>query len=172
MHQLHPLVCKGRFTKQEDAALLKPHGRKRSGQLSGGFHSLCDEIWLPRWPLGARCSACGARLCSRYQGFDWDAVSAHFPTARTAWRCFQRYQRALNNGIVREGWCSEHLQRLRGTVEELGYFVDGRELRSTLTVLARIGSGQSVEQISNVFNRRLVRVGASLKCRDTRLRHG
>ena len=130
MHQLHPLVHKGRFSKQEDAALLKPHG------------------------TGSLTSFLGPRLCSLHQGYDWEAVSRHFVTSRTPWRLFKRYQRALNNGIVREGWCLEHLERLRRAVEELGYFVDGQEVRSQYTVMARIGEGRSAEQINNVFHRR------------------
>lgn len=64
------------------------------------------------------------QLSSRYEGFDWDQISQHMPTGRTAWRCFERYQKSLNNGIVKEGWQQHELDHLRKTALELGYFPD------------------------------------------------
>lgn len=41
------------------------------------------------------------QLSARYEGFDWDTIAKHMPTGRTAWTCFSRYQKSLNNAITK-----------------------------------------------------------------------
>ena len=41
------------------------------------------------------------QLSARFEGFDWDTIAKHMPTGRTAWTCFSRYQKSLNNAITK-----------------------------------------------------------------------
>jgi len=115
LHKLHPQLKKGKFTKQEDAALLQ--------------------------------------LSARYEGFDWDTIAKHMPTGRTAWTCFSRYQKSLNNAITKVGWSIEQTDLLRRSVRELGYFHDDPDRRSLVAIVSRLGPGKLGQQVEEKLQR-------------------
>eukprot|EP00434_Breviolum_minutum_P019961 symbB.v1.2.017609.t1/scaffold1377.1/size122625/2 len=115
LHKLHPQLKKGKFTKQEDAALLQ--------------------------------------LSARYEGFDWDTIAKHMPTGRTAWTCFSRYQKSLNNAITKVGFSTEQMDLLRRSVRELGYFHDDPDRRSLVAIVSRLGPGKVGPQVEEKLQR-------------------
>ena len=65
-----------------------------------GVSSAESSSWL--FPVfGCLQDASLIKLSTRYEGYGWDAIAKHMPTWRTAWRCFSRYQRCLNNSILK-----------------------------------------------------------------------
>jgi len=114
LHKVHPELKKGKFSKEEDASLIK--------------------------------------LSTRYEGYDWDVIAKHMPSWRTAWRCFSRYQRCLNNAILKAGWSEEQMEALRRSVRELGYFHDTQGSRLPLqTIVSRLGPGKSTFNVSGTL---------------------
>ncbi|CAJ1461021.1 unnamed protein product [Effrenium voratum] len=93
------------------------------------------------------------QLATRFEGRLWEEIARHMPHPRTAFRCFSRYQRSLNNSIIRIGWTQENLDLMRRSIWEFGYFTDSPEDKSWQAVVGRMGPGRLQQQVHNLFQR-------------------
>lgn len=90
------------------------------------------------------------KLSTQQEGFGWDAVAEGLPTPRTAWRCFARYQRSLNNRLLKSDWNAEDERLLEQTIREFGGV--GKYFGWT-GVSARMGPGRTSLQVQNFHSR-------------------
>eukprot|EP00930_Biecheleria_cincta_P072969 TRINITY_DN60318_c0_g1_i1.p1 TRINITY_DN60318_c0_g1~~TRINITY_DN60318_c0_g1_i1.p1 ORF type:complete len:583 (-),score=102.53 TRINITY_DN60318_c0_g1_i1:98-1846(-) len=90
------------------------------------------------------------KLSTQQEGYNWDAVAEGLPAPRTAWRCFARYQRSLNNSLLKSEWTLEDERLLEQTRREFGGV--GKHL-GWCGVSARMGPGRTSLQVQNFHNR-------------------
>eukprot|EP00923_Selenidium_pygospionis_P038008 GHVN01066479.1.p1 GENE.GHVN01066479.1~~GHVN01066479.1.p1 ORF type:complete len:1070 (+),score=151.47 GHVN01066479.1:910-4119(+) len=64
-------------------------------------------------------------LAAKYNGRHWQHVAYEIGTGRTAFQCFERYQRSLNKGLMRGDWTAAEDEELMRAVEQIGMKVKG-----------------------------------------------
>eukprot|EP00933_Yihiella_yeosuensis_P030551 TRINITY_DN24188_c0_g1_i1.p1 TRINITY_DN24188_c0_g1~~TRINITY_DN24188_c0_g1_i1.p1 ORF type:complete len:560 (-),score=111.74 TRINITY_DN24188_c0_g1_i1:297-1976(-) len=89
------------------------------------------------------------KLVTEHAGYDWDGMARRLPTARTAWRCFARYQRYLNPKLLRSEWSAEESELLMQTVSEFG----GTDARHWVAMGVRMGGGRTSHQVRGHLHR-------------------
>lgn len=80
-------------------------------------------------------------LATQHHGFDWDTVAFRMGGTRPAFRCFARYQRALNAQLISKYWTVPEIRRLAVLKQQM----NSRE--SMMALGARFGDGKNPGQI-------------------------
>jgi len=84
------------------------------------------------------------QLATENEGFDWEAIAARMPkSTRTAFQCFERYQRALNPKLLKSSWTKSESDRLDGLLQRAATAGPNH-----VALASQLGSARIVHQVA------------------------